>query len=61
MVCSEVARKKSLIMISGITEEEPALVEFKAGVVRSMKQYNVGLVKTFANAEDFLADLHSPE
>jgi len=48
-------------MISGITKEEPALVEFKAGVVRRMKQYNAGLVKTFANAEDFLADLHSSE
>jgi len=38
-----------------------ALTEFKAGVVRSMKQYNVGEVETFDNADDFLADLHSSE
>ena len=41
--------------------KETVLEEFKAGVVRSMKQYNAGLVKTFDNADDFLADLHSPE
>jgi hypothetical protein len=61
VVCSEIAGEKSLIMISCISKEDPALVEFKAGVVRSMKQYNAGLVKTFDNVDDFLADLHSPE
>jgi hypothetical protein len=61
MVCLEVAREESPIMIAGITKEEAALVEFKAGVVRSMEQYNAGLVKTFDNIDDFLADLHSPE
>ena len=50
------------MMISGITEkEDTALVEFKAGVVRSMKQYGAGLVKTFDNVDDFLADLRNPE
>jgi hypothetical protein len=48
-------------MISAITTKETALVEFKAGVVRSMKQYNAGLVDTFDNVDDFLADLHNPE
>jgi len=38
-----------------------ALTEFKAGVVRSMKQYNVGEVETFDNVDDFLKDLHSSE
>lgn len=61
MVCSDVAGEESLIVISGITKDEFALVEFKAGMVRSMKQYNAGLVKTFDNVDDFLADLHSPE
>ena len=56
------AKEENIIMISGITKkEDTALVEFKAGVVRSMKQYNAGLVKTFDNVDDFLADLHSPE
>lgn len=44
-----------------ISDQKPALDEFKAGVVRSMKQYNAGLVKTFDNVDDLLADLHSPE
>ncbi len=48
-------------MISGITKEEAELAGFKAGLVRSMKQYNAGLVKTFDNVDDFLADLHSSE
>jgi len=61
MVCSDVAGEDSLIMISGITKEESARTEFKSGVVRSMKQYNAGLVETFDNVDDFLADLHSPE
>ncbi len=47
-------------MISNITEET-ALEEFKAGVVRSMKQYNAGLVKTFTDIDEFLDDLHNPE
>jgi hypothetical protein len=47
-------------MVSNISEEN-ALEEFKAGVVRSMKQYNAGLVKTFADIEEFLNDLHNPE
>ncbi len=48
-------------MISAINTKETVLEEFKAGVVRSMKQYNAGLVRTFDNADDFLADLHSSE
>lgn len=48
-------------MISAITTKETALVEFKVGVIRSMKQHNAGLVDTFDNVDDFLADLHNPE
>jgi hypothetical protein len=44
-----------------ISAKNIELEEFKAGLVRSMKQYNAGLVKTFDNVDDFLADLHSPE
>lgn len=44
-----------------IATKDTALDEFKAGVVRSMVQYNAGLVKTFDNVDDFLADLNSPE
>ena len=54
MACSD---EKTLM----ISTEETALAEFKAGVVRSMKQYNAGRVETFDNVDDFLADLHSPE
>ncbi len=36
------------------------LAESKAGLVRSMKQYNADLVETFDNVDDLLADLHSP-
>jgi hypothetical protein len=61
MACSSTAEDEASIMISGITKEEAELAEFKAGVVRSMKQYNAGLVETFDNVDDFLADLHSPE
>ena len=61
MLCSEVTREESLIMISGITKDEAELADFKAGLVRSMKQYNAGLAKTFDNVDDLLADLHSPE
>jgi len=49
---------KEVQMISANTS---ALEEFKVGMVRSMKQYNAGLVKTFDNVDDFLADLHDPE
>lgn len=51
---------ESQIMMSGITKEE-ALAKFKAGVIRSMKQYEAGLTETFDNVDDFLRDLHSPE
>lgn len=51
---------ESQIMISGITREE-ALAKFKAGVIRSMKQYEAGLVETFDNVDDFLSDLHNSE
>lgn len=60
MACNE--KEENVMMISGITKKEnTALVEFKAGVVRSIKQYNAGLVKTFDNVDDFLADLHNSE
>jgi hypothetical protein len=48
-------------MISAIATQKTKLEEFKAIVVRSMKQYNAGFVKNFDNVDDFLADLHSPE
>ena len=41
-------------MASSDTSKEE---EFKAGLVRSMKQYNAGLAKTFDNVDDLLADL----
>ena len=41
--------------------KEGKLAEFEAGVVKSMKQYNAGTVKTFDNVEDLLDDLHSTE
>jgi hypothetical protein len=44
-----------------ISANDLELDEFKAGVVRSMKQYNTGLVKTFDNVEDLLNDLHAAE
>jgi hypothetical protein len=61
MACSDTPGREQTVMISAINTKETVLEEFKAGVVRSMKQYNAGLVKTFDNADDFLADLHSPE
>jgi hypothetical protein len=61
MACTSNTEDEALLMISGITKEEAELAEFKAGVVKSMKQYNAGLVKTFDNVDDLLADLHSPE
>lgn len=61
MVCTSTTEDEALFMISGITKEESELAKFKAGLVRSMKQYNAGLVETFDNVDDLLADLHSPE
>lgn len=61
MVCASTTEDEAQFMISGITKEEAELADFKAGLVRSMKQYNAGLVKTFDNVDDFLADLHSSE
>ena len=49
------------IIRSEQTEIPPGTDEFKAGIVRSMKQYNAGLVKAFDNVDDLLADLHSAE
>ena len=56
---SEVAKED--IMMSGITKEEAELQAFKDGVVRSMKQYNAGLVKTFDTVEELLDDLHASD
>jgi hypothetical protein len=49
--------EKQVPTISNLT----AITDFKAGVVRSIKQYNEGEVETFDNVDDFLADLHSSE
>lgn len=61
MLCSDTLGKERRLTILAVTTKETALVEFKAGVVRSMKQYNAGLLDTFDNVDDFLADLHNPE
>lgn len=60
-MAADIVEEESKIMMSGVTKEEAELAKFKAGLVRSMKQYNAGLVETFDNVDDLLADLHSPE
>lgn len=35
--------------------------EFKKGIIRSMKQYRDGNVKTFDNVEDLITDLHESD
>lgn len=49
---------KSVTISPAASKDDLALEEFKAGMVRSMKQHKAGLVKTFDNEDDFLADLH---
>ncbi|OPY51305.1 MAG: hypothetical protein A4E49_02316 [Methanosaeta sp. PtaU1.Bin112] len=61
MAGASTLEKEQISTISAIATQKTELEEFKAGVVRSMKQYNAGLVKTFDNIDAFLADLHSPE
>jgi len=48
-----------IVVREDITKDKAALAEFKAGMVKSMKQYKEGLVETFDTVEDFLDDLHS--
>lgn len=40
---------------------EAALLEFEAGLARSIKQYKAGLVKTFKTKEEFLNHLRNLE
>ena len=61
MAGASTLEEEQLSTISAIATQKTELEEFKAGMIRSMKQYNAGLVKTFDNVDDFLADLHSPE
>ena len=61
MAGASTLEEEQISTISAIATQKTELEEFKAGVVLSMKQYNAGLVKTFDNVDDFLADLHSPE
>jgi len=61
IVCSDNLGKEQTLTISAINTKETALMEFKGGVVRSMKQYKAGQVDTFENVDEFLADLDSPE
>ena len=61
MAGASTLEKEQISTISAIATQKTELEEFKAGVVRSMKQYNAGSVKTFDNVDDFLADLHGPE
>jgi hypothetical protein len=60
MACSDHIQEEKNLMISN-TAKGNVLEEFKAGVVRSMEQYNAGLVKTFDDTDEFLDDLHNPE
>jgi len=61
MAGASTLEKEQISTISAIATQKTALEEFKAGVVRSMKQYNAGIVETFDNVDEFLADLHKPE
>jgi hypothetical protein len=61
MAGSESTENGRVTATSADTDDEAALEEFKAGLVRSMKQYNAGLVKTFDDVDDFLNDLHNPD
>jgi hypothetical protein len=61
MAGANTLEKEQISTISAIATQKTELEEFKSGVVRSMKQYNAGLVKTFDNVDDLLADLHNPE
>jgi hypothetical protein len=60
MACSEPVENDRTTMAS-TNADNAALRDFKAGLVRSMRQLNAGLVKTFDDVDDFLDDLHSPE
>jgi len=61
MAGASTLEKDQISTISAIATQKSEIDEFKGGMVRSMKQYNAGLVETFDNVDDFLADLHSPE
>jgi hypothetical protein len=61
MAGASTLEKEQISTTSAIATQKTELEEFKAGVVRSMKQYNAGLVKSFDNVDDFLTDLHNPE
>jgi hypothetical protein len=61
MVCSDNLGEEKTSMNSNIPAEENVMEEFKAGLVRSLKQYNAGLVKTFDDIDEFLDDLHNRE
>jgi hypothetical protein len=51
--------EKELSAIPTTAIQKSAIDDFKDGVVRSMKQHNSGSMKTFDNADDFLAELHN--
>jgi hypothetical protein len=61
MVCSDNLGEEKTSMSPNIPAEEKAMKEFKASLVRSLKQYNAGYVKTFDDMDEFLDDLHNPE
>jgi hypothetical protein len=61
MAGANILSNEKISTTSAIATQRTELEELKAGVVRSMKQYNAGLVKTLDNIDDLLADLHSPE
>jgi hypothetical protein len=61
MVYSEPIEDDRTTVISTNADSDAVLEEFKAGLVRSMRQHNAGLVKTFDDVDDFLDDLHSLE
>lgn len=61
MTCSESTENDRIAAVSTNADDEAGLKDFKTGLVRSMKQYNAGLVKIFDDVDEFLNDLHSPD
>jgi hypothetical protein len=61
MACSESTENDRVTVISTNADDDAAREEFKTGLIRSIKQYNAGLVKTFEDVDDFLNDLHNPD
>jgi len=61
MAGSESTDNNRIVLNPANADDEAALEEFKAGLIRSIKQYKAGLVKTFDDVDDFLNDLHNQD